>query len=255
METWRLLELSVNTACMNMAIDEAVMRAVSQGRAPNTVRFYRWNPSAVSIGYFQAVRRVVDLEACRRNGVDVVRRITGGGAVYHDYVGEVTYSLVASETSDSIPKDIMESYRAICGGIVSGLRRLGVEAEFKPVNDIVVHGRKVSGNAQTRRMGVVLQHGTILLEVDVEKMFTVLRVPKEKIRDKLISDVKQRVTSLTMELGRKPGFREVAEALKEGFEEELGVKLRPGKLTDWEAAEAERLAREKYSAEWWTFRR
>ena len=255
METWRLLELSVNDAYMNMALDEAVMRAVSQGMSPNTVRFYRWRPSAVSIGYFQAVRRVVNLEACRRYGVDVVRRITGGGAVYHDQDGELTYSLIASEDSQAIPDDIMESYRLICGGIVSGLRMLGVEAEFKPVNDVAVRGRKVSGSAQTRRMGVVLQHGTVLLDVDVEKMFTVLRVPKEKIRDKLISDIKQRVTSLTMELGRKPGFREVAEALKEGFEEELGVELEPGTLTEWEASEAERLAREKYSTEWWTFRR
>ena len=115
--------------------------------------------------------------------IDYVRRRTGGGAVYHDTYGELTYSIVVDEDHRLVSEDFLETYRKLCSGLVLGLRLLGIPAEFKPINDIVVHGKKISGNAQTRRMHVILQHGTILRKVDPELMFRVLKVPSEKIRD------------------------------------------------------------------------
>jgi len=252
-ETWRLIDMRIEDAYTQMAIDEALAYARRRGEM-NTVRLYRWNPSAVSVGYFQSVRDEVDLEACRRLGVDVIRRITGGGAVFHDYEGEITYSLVAPDDDPKIPRDILASYQLICGCVINGLRALGLDAEFKPVNDIVVGARKISGNAQTRRYGVVLQHGTVLVDLDVRKMFTVLKVSETKISDKMIKAVEERVTNIRRELGRDVSFDEVRDALIKGFEETLDISLEPGELTAYEE-ELMRKFREKYRSREWVFKR
>jgi len=253
-ETWRLIDMRVEDAYTQMAIDEAIAYARRRGETPNTIRLYRWKPSAVSIGYFQSVRDEVDLEACRRLGVDVIRRITGGGAVFHDHDGEITYSLVAPDDDPKIPRDIIASYRLICGCVVNGLRGLGLEAEFKPVNDIVSGGRKISGNAQTRRFGAVLQHGTVLVDFDARKMFTVLKVSDAKISDKMIKAVEDRVTSIRRQLGRDVPFDEVRRALIAGFEETLDISLEPGKLAAHEEELVEKF-RERYRSRDWIFRR
>lgn len=253
MEEWRLLKTWGGDAYWNMAVDEAMLRARVEGLAPNTVRLYTWNPSAVSIGFFQSLQHEVDVEECRRLGIDIVRRITGGGAVYHDSQGEVTYSVVTSEADlrrMGFDPSIQPSYEALCLGIVKGLRMLGVGAEFKPINDIVVAGRKISGSAQTRRMGVILQHGTLLLKSNLATMFRVLKVSKEKISDKLIKAAEERVTNVFKELGRELGLDEVVEALVSGFEEALGVKLVEGELTRRELSLVEEL-RERYRSRAW----
>lgn len=254
-EEWRLIELTINDAYMNMAIDEAILTMIQKGESQNTIRFYRWNPSAVSIGYFQSLVEEVNIEACRKFNVDIVRRITGGGAVYHDYNGEITYSIIASKNNPKIPEDILKSYNVLCNGIVLGLKKLGLTPNFKPINDIVVNEKKISGNAQTRKLNVILQHGTILLDVDVEKMFNLLKVSDEKIKDKMIKSAKERVTSIKKELNREVSFSEVAEALKNGFEEALNIKLSPGELTREEKSLAEKLKKEKYSTKEWLYKR
>jgi len=253
-EEWRLLDTGVHDAFYNMALDEATAVARSRNLVPNTIRFYRWKPSAVSIGYFQSMEDEVDISACESKGVDYVRRITGGGAVYHDYEGELTYSIIIDEGHRLVPKDILNSYEVLCSGLIHGLNLLGVQAEFKPINDIIVGGRKISGNAQTRRMGVVHQHGTILREVDPALMFSLLKVPSEKIRDKLIQSVKERVTSVDLHLGREVSFEELKNVLNEGFEKTLNIKLARGKITDHEKRLTAKL-REKYSSKEWNFKR
>lgn len=250
-EEWRILGLSVNDAYMNMAIDEAICRLRSEGKSPNTIRLYRWKPSAVSIGYFQVLEQEVDLDACNRLGVDVVRRMTGGGAVYHSYEGEVTYSVIVNQDHPKIPNDILKSYEVICGGIVMAMGELGIKAEFKPINDIDVNGKKISGNAQTRRWNVVVQHGTILLDTDIKTMFTVLKVSKEKISDKLIKSAEERVTTIRRELGRRVSFKEASDALKESFPKVFDVELVEGKLSREEKELATRLRKEKYSTNEW----
>jgi len=247
--------LEVNDAYMNMAVDEAICRLRSQGKSPNTIRLYRWKPSAVSIGYFQILEQEVNLDACKRLGVDVVRRMTGGGAVYHSYEGEVTYSVIVNQDHPKIPRDILKSYELICGGITLALKYLGINAEFKPINDIDVNGKKISGNAQTRRWNIVLQHGTILLDTDIRTMFMVLKVSKEKISDKLLKSAEERVTTIRGELGRKVSFDETTEALKLAFPKVFDVKLVENGLSREEKELALKLRREKYGTPRWIFNR
>jgi lipoate-protein ligase A len=254
-EVWRMMGLDVNDAFRNMAVDEAICRLRSKGISPNTIRFYRWKPSAVSIGYFQLVDQEVNISECEKLGVDVTRRMTGGGAVYHAYDGEVTYSVIVNEDHPRIPKDIIKSYELICGAVVDGLRMLGIDSEFRPVNDIDVRGKKISGNAQTRRWGVVVQHGTILVDTDTRTMFRVLKVSKEKISDKLIKSAEDRVTTIRRETGRRIGFEEVTRALKTSFPKILKVGTYEEGLSDEEKALAEKLEREKYSTREWIFDR
>ena len=247
--------LDVYDAYMNMAIDESLCTLRSEGRSPNTIRFYRWNPSAVSIGYFQILEQEVDLQACQTRCVDVIRRMTGGGAVYHSYKGEITYSLIADQHLPIIPTDILRSYAFICGGVVMALKELGIEAEFKPINDIVANGKKISGSAQTRRRNVVVQHGTILLDTDITTMFTVLNVSKEKISDKLVKSVEDRVTTIRRELHRDVSFQEVTDALIESFIRVLGVEFYRGTLSEEELNLAVKLREEKYRTRNWIFKR
>jgi lipoate-protein ligase A len=254
-EEWRLLNTGLNDAFYNMALDEAIVIARSRGIVPNTLRFFRWEPSAVSIGYFQSMEEEVDINACDRLGINYVRRRTGGGAVYHDRDGELTYSLIINEDHRLISRDFQKTYETLCSGLVRGLRLLGVPAEFKPINDIVVNGRKISGNAQTRGMNVVHQHGTILRDVNPALMFTVLRIPSEKIRDKMIKSAEERVTSIKRYLGRDVSFEELTDALIRGFRESFDIELLPGEITDFEKQTANKLNKEKYSTREWNFRR
>ena len=248
MVKWRVIPLHVTDAFTAMAIDEAVSESVANGMQP-TIRFWRWQPSAVSIGYFQSMHDEVNLDACKELGVDVVRRRTGGGAVYHDYHGEITYSVIAPE--QMFPKGIHESYNVICGWVISALKQLGIEAQFIPINDIIVNGKKISGNAQTRRNGIMLQHGTILYDLDVRKMFSLLKVSQEKISDKMIKAVEDRVTRL-IDFGNF-SLDELYQALLKGFTD--GKVWEFGKLTDDEAARTEELARARYRTEEWNFKR
>ncbi len=241
--------MRVDDAFTSMAIDEALLKLNAEGKSPNTIRFWRWLPSTISIGCFQSVEREVELEVAKRYGVDVVRRITGGGAVFHDHGGELTYSVVCKQ--GDVPDDIIESYRLICGGLVHGFERLGLRAEFKPVNDVIGNRKKISGSAQTRRWGSVLQHGTILIDPDIRRMFELLRVSPEKISDKFIASIYERVTSLKRELDKKPSFDEVAAAMRAGFEQALEVTLVEGNPTAEEMKLATKL-KPKYASDEWT---
>ena len=237
---------SPKNAFMNMAIDEAIL---SEGIS--TLRLYKWKPSAISIGYFQSIEEEVNLHECRKQGVDVVRRITGGGAVYHDEHGEITYSVVCPQ--GLLPENILQSYKVICNSICHGLKFLGIEALHAGINDIIVNGRKISGSAQTRRYGRILQHGTILVRTDVKKMFSLLKVGKEKISDKEIKKVEERVTSLEKEIG-KVDDNDVMNSIVRGFEEKMNIKFYEDGMNDNEVAVAD-ILREKYESREWNFKR
>ncbi|NWF97095.1 MAG: lipoate--protein ligase family protein [Candidatus Thorarchaeota archaeon] len=255
MDEFRFLKFETHDAYTNMAMDEAIMLSLEAGRVPPTFRLYRWKPSAVSIGTFQGMTTEVDIEYCKKKGVSTVRRLTGGGAVYHDYEGEVTYSIIIPKDHRLAPRDIAESYRVLCGGVISALAKLGLSSSFQPINDILVEKKKISGNAQTRRHSCLLQHGTVLVRLDVEAMFSVLKVHPVKISDKVVTDVKQRVTSISDALSRRVSLEEVARAMEKGFSEALGIKLVPGKLTSEEEADVEHLVKTKYSTDSWNLLR
>jgi lipoate-protein ligase A len=249
----RLLETGFNDAYFNMGLDEAVLESVSSGLQPPTLRLYGWKPKAISLGYFQGAKEELDIEACSDHGVDIVRRITGGGAVFHD--SELTYSIVIPESHSLAYPSILDSYSLLCMGIIEGLASIGVRSSFAPINDIVHEGKKISGNAQTRKKHCILQHGTILIDVDVEQMFSLLKVPKEKAAGKLIADVKARVTSLAAILGTKPDFGALSKAIAEGFSRALDLELEPDQASNTEIEQAHILAKEKFSSQDWIFRR
>lgn len=255
MDEFRFIDLEVHNAFENMATDEAIMLAMKEGKVPPTLRFYRWRPSAVSIGTFQGMTDEVDVQFCESRGIDYIRRITGGGAVYHDYEGEVTYSILMPKGHKLAPDDILECYKLLCGGIIKALDYFGINAEFKPINDVNIGEKKVSGNAMTRRHGCVLQHGTVLLDLDVTLMFSILKVPQEKISDKMIADVKERVTSIREVLNRNVKIEELRDALQRGFVDALDIELVPGKLSEDEQQTMTKLAQEKYSSREWNFSR
>ncbi len=247
---WRVIPLETHDAFMNMALDEAVSESVAAGASLPTIRFYTWAPSAVSIGCFQSMDDEVDMAVCKSYGVDAVRRRTGGGAVYHDSIGEITYSVIAPQSM--FPANIIESYRVICGWVVDSLRLISLESQFVPINDIVLGGKKISGNAQTRRNGILLQHGTILYDVDVKKMFSLLKVPNEKIRDKMIATVEERVTSIKKQ-NSSITRNMLYDALFQGFAR--GKEYESGSWTDNDLSRAHELAEARYKTREWNFSR
>ncbi|MDD5417330.1 MAG: biotin/lipoate A/B protein ligase family protein [Candidatus Nanoarchaeia archaeon] len=245
---WRLIELETKNAFEAMAYEEALAESVAGGMNP-TIHFWRWKPSAVSIGKFQSMEDDVDIKNCEKQGVDYIRRITGGGAVYHDYDGEITYGIVAPETI--LSKDITHSYKEISEWVINGLKTIGIDAEFKPINDIVTKGKKISGNAQTRKNNIIVHHGTILYDVNPEKMFSLLKVNDEKIKDKLISSAKERVTSVKQ--NSSVGYEETYYAIKDSFLR--SKEYFKGKWTDREDKRAEELIKTKYKTKEWNFER
>ncbi len=246
---WRIVNPEIHDAYMNMALDEAVSTGIRDGSSSPTIRFYSWKPSAVSIGYFQSIKDEVNLEVCRELGIDCIRRWTGGGAVYHDYEGEITYSIIAP--ASIFPKNIIESYRLICGWIIKALEKLGICADFRPVNDILVNNKKISGSAQTRRGGILLQHGTLLYSLDLITMFSVLNVSKQKISDKMIQSAQERVTCILNH--NNVDKRDVYEALIEAFTEDKEYEF--GAWNEDEIARAKELAEMKYRSYEWMFMR
>jgi len=246
---WRVVELETHDAFFNMALDEAVSEGIMNGSSPPTIRFYTWKPSAVSIGYFQSMKDEVNLETCRELGIDCIRRWTGGGAVYHDAEGEITYSLIAP--ASLFPKNIIKSYEVICGWIVDGLKNLGIDAVFSPVNDVLVGGKKISGSAQTRRGGILLQHGTVLYDLDLATMFNVLNVSKQKISDKMMQSAQERVTSISkhMNVDKKDVYQALLRAFTKDKDHEAGA------WNEDEITGAKELAEQKYKTEEWLFLR
>ena len=257
MNSWQLLRLETYNAFMNMAIDETILRARIENLVPNTLRFYCWKPSAVSIGRFQNIENEVHLSNCKKYGVDVVRRITGGGTVYHDAEGEITYSVVASK-KDLKAEDITTVYAKIYTGLTEAVKILGINVDFNEGNrktcpNLTVNGKKISGSAQSHKRGVVLQHGTLLVDVDLKMMFTFLRVPWAKTCMEVVNVARGKITSISKELERDVSIEDVNQALTEGFQKALNIKLVDGELTLYERELAEKLCKEKYATDDWNF--
>ena len=255
MNSWRLIDLEIHDGYTNMAIDEAILEARIADKIPNTFRLYRWQPACASIGKNQSMKHEIDIEACEKLGIDYVRRITGGGAVYHDYTGEITYSIIAKK-ENFLPMDIDKTFRILCKGIIVALGDFGLTAEHGVHHcpSIFVEGRKISGNAQTIRKGVVLQHGTILLQYDPELMYSILKVKRVGNKPKVVSSVYQKVTTLQQESKREYDIETVKNDLINGYERALQTKFDMQTLSDDEIEMVTRLVTEKYKTEDWNFK-
>ncbi|MGQ9778292.1 MAG: lipoate--protein ligase family protein [Bacillota bacterium] len=240
---WRLLPLSPGGPARNMAVDLAIFHAYRQGLVPPTLRFYTWEPPAVSCGRFQDLTEI-DLAACARLGYRVVRRPTGGRAVLHE--GDLTYAVVVG-ARDGLPPGVLPSYLFLSGGLLAGLRRLGLVAELAgPAKsgprspacfaspswyELVVAGRKVAGSAQRREGGDVLQHGSIALTFSPARLAEILRAPRGG--GDQVARLARAAAGLSSFLSGITAAR-VAAALREGFAEALGVELVEGRLSEAE---------------------
>lgn len=238
----RFIPLQTFNGAINMAMDEVLMDKVRKKESLPIFRLYKWSPACVSIGYFQGLDLEVNRDACKEHGVDIVRRQTGGGAVFHET--EITYSIIAPEKH--FAKDIKKSYEEICFYITNALKKLGMDAHFSPINDVLISNQKISGNAQTRKDGILLQHGTILCKVDGDKMFQLLKVSDEKRSDKLIASVKKAVTSLEHHHISEEDFMQ---AFVDSFDEEH--ELVEDNYTQDELEAAKVLAKTKYGHDDW----
>lgn len=207
----------------------------------------------VSIGYFQDVEQEVDLEYCHDHGIPVVRREVGGGAVYLD--GEqLFYQLVIHKDSPLVPKDKAAFYRKFLQAPIAAYRALGIPAEYKPVNDIIANGRKISGNGVAEIGDFIVFVGNLIVDFDYETMVRVLKVPDEKFRDKVYKTLQDNLSTIRRELGYAPPREELWDLLAEKFMEILGpLEVETTVDAEWRA-EADRLAARILSDEW-LFRR
>lgn len=264
---WRLILDGRNPGSFNMALDETLMQCCGNG-SPPTLRLYGWSQACLSVGYFQRVEQDIDPKTCQTLGIDLVRRPTGGRAVLHD--DEMTYSVTGSLDDPRLTGSVIESYARIAAGIREGLKVLGLEVDegsvpgaraktetgacFESVwgHELTVRGRKIVASAQTRRGGVVLQHGSILLSADPGRLALVFKAPDRGLMEAMF---RRRLTTLSDVLGRTITPEEVAPAIRCGFERALGVALEVGKPSKEESALAARLVAEKYGNPDWNFRR
>jgi len=232
-DTWRLFDSGLLTAAENMALDKVIVTARSRKLAPNTVRFLLFSPHCALVGYHQAVELEVEEKYCQEHGIDINRRITGGGNLYWDE-GTLGWEIIAGKDTPGIPKRLEEMYRLMCESTVAGLKRFGIKARFRPKNDIEVDGRKISGTGGTEIGNAFIYQGSLLTDFDVDTMISCLKLPLKKLENKEVQSFKQRVTCLREIMSYTPPMSEIKKALLEGFEEVLGINLAPGELTGYE---------------------
>ncbi|WP_456474513.1 lipoyl protein ligase domain-containing protein [Candidatus Pyrohabitans sp.] len=249
MQTWRLLDTGKRSAAENLAIDEALLLARARHSSPNTLRFLQFSPNAALVGFHQSVELEIRESYCREAGIDINRRITGGGALYFDET-QLGWEIIAPRGYEAFPKRVEELYEVICRGAVRGLRNLGIDAAFRPKNDIEVNGRKISGTGGALEEDVFLFQGTLLMDFDVETMLRALRIPTEKLKDKEMESVKERVTCVRWELGHLPALEEVKRALMQGFAREFELYFEEGELTRAEEKLYGKLLPKFKSREW-----
>ena len=229
MEEWRLLDTGYRSAAENMTLDDVILDCRASNLIPNTIRFLQFDPPAVLVGYHQDIEQEVRLSYVKNHGIEVNRRLTGGGAIYFDR-SSLGWEIIASKVS--IPSCHWEGlFRTMCEGALNALQRLGIQAAFRPKNDIEVDGRKISGTGGTERGNAFLFQGTLLVNFDVETMIRALKIPIVKLKDKELQSARERVTCIKWELGFQPSYREIKEALKRGFEQALRIKLVEDRLT------------------------
>ena len=240
----RVIDTGVRGGRENVALDQALIEARNAGRVPDTIRFLRFRPCAL-IGLHQMLSHEVRLDYCRQHGIEVGRRITGGGGLYLDE-GQIGWELALARRG--LGGDLAAISARICRAAAAGLQRLGVPAEFRPRNDIEVEGRKISGTGGLVDGETLFFQGTLLVDFDPARMIEVLKIPVDKLARRDLDDARRRVTTLREVLGRVPPLREIEEALLEGFRAHLGLEPRWGELTEYE----ETLARRLHDAEFGT---
>ncbi|HEY8445810.1 MAG TPA: biotin/lipoate A/B protein ligase family protein [Thermomicrobiales bacterium] len=245
---WRLIPAAPTPPLLNMALDEVLTLRVGRGERPPTLRIWGWDSRCVVLGRFQSVRNEVDEEAARRHGVQIVRRISGGGAMFIEPEGAITYSIYAPEEMVR-GMDFPESYAFFDAWVVKALRDLGVDAWYAPLNDITSSGGKIGGAAQARRGGAVLHHTTMAYQMNIPLMLEVLRIGKEKLSDKGIASAEKRVGPLRQQTDLPRDT--IIEHLVGFFRSRFG--LMNDAIAEDELAEAEALVKSRFGTPEWIY--
>lgn len=274
-ETWNFINTGSKDPYYNMAMDEALLNFVSRGEIDPVIRFYTWNPATLSIGYFQRLKKEIDIEKVKEKGYGLVRRQTGGRGVLHDK--ELTYSVIVPESHPKMPTTVTEAYRVISQGLLEGFKNLGFETYFavprskeereklkQPRSsvcfdapswyELVVEGRKIAGSAQTRQKGVILQHGSILQDIDVDELFDLFIFKHDRLKNKMKEAFVDKAVAINDISEKHITLNEMEDAFKEGFKEGLQIEFKPLTLTDEQMNEVKELE-EKFRSDEWTYRK
>jgi len=220
-QRWRVIDFGPRTAAQYVATNRAILEARQQGLAPNTLSFLSFSEPAALVGFHQSVDQELRRDYCAANAITIQRRVSGGGALYVDstVVGWELY--LDRKTAGST--DMLDIARRICETAARGIRMLGVDARFRPRNDIEVGGRKIAGTGGIYDGDVFLYHGSLLVDFDIERMLRVLKIPAEKLKDKAIASARERVANLKELLGEAPPMERVLAVMTQAFAEEFGV--------------------------------
>ncbi len=243
---WQLLHTAPQSPTLHMALDDVLTHEVGAGRRAPTLRIWEWAAPAVVIGRFQSLRNEVDAQAAQRHGIEVVRRVSGGGAMFIEPGNTITYSIYAPAT---LVKGLsfQQAYAFLDEWVLQALAELGIKAWYQPLNDITSEGGKIAGAAQVHRGGAVLHHVTMAYDIDAAKMLEVLRIGREKLSDKGTTSAAKRVDPLRSQTGLPRAA--VIERMIATFRRLHG--LTDDVLRADELARAEELAQTKFSSAAW----
>lgn len=274
-ETWNFINTGSHDPYYNMAMDEALLNFVSRGEIDPVIRFYTWDPATLSIGYFQRLTKEIDIEKVKEKGYGLVRRQTGGRGVLHDK--ELTYSVIVPESHPKMPSTITEAYRVISQGLLEGFKNLGFDTYFavprskeereklkQPRSsvcfdapswyELVVEGRKIAGSAQTRQKGVILQHGSILQDIDIDKLFDLFIFKHDRLKAKMKEAFVDKAVAINDISEQHITLNEMEKAFEDGFKKGLQIEFKPLTLTDAQLEEVKALE-EKFRSDDWTYRK
>lgn len=274
-EIWNFINTGSKNLYYNMAMDEALLNFVSRGEIDPVIRFYTWNPATLSIGYFQRLQKEIDIDKVKEKGYGLVRRQTGGRGVLHDK--ELTYSVIVPESHPNMPSTVTEAYKIISQGLLEGFKNLGFETYFaiprsKEERDklkqprssvcfdapswyeLVVEGRKIAGSAQTRQKGVILQHGSILQDIDIDDLFDMFKFKNERLKAKMKENFVQKAVAINDISNQHITLNEMENAFEAGFKKGLNIDFKPLELTEKQLEEVQELE-DKYRSEAWMYRK
>ena len=223
---WRLLDTGTLSAARNMALQKVLLEYCAGGTVPNTMHFLQFSPS-VLLGYSQKAEDEVEADYCRENKIEINRRLSGGGCIYMDS-GTLGWEITAKKSTPGIPAALNGMYRKLCGSVVTALAEFGINAVYRPLNDVEIGGRKISGTGGTELDDSFIFHGTILVDFDTGTMLKALKVPDKKCAEKPNSG--QRTVCLKELLGYAPEMDKVKKCLARAFAATLGIKFQKGSL-------------------------
>ncbi|MHA1214366.1 MAG: lipoate--protein ligase family protein [Candidatus Hodarchaeales archaeon] len=250
---WRIIPFAHNSAALNMAIDEAIFRLYPELQV-DTIRLYGWKPSAVSIGKHQSYSEEVDVHTLNSLGFNLVRRISGGGAVFHDELGEITYSIVTN-VKNLARRSVESTYYELTDIIFEPLLKLGLTIDYAKIHcpSIFSEGKKISGNAQARFANTLLQHGTLLVDFRPELMYSVLKARPGVTRARMVQSVYQKITTISSRLEKKFLPEELASIMLDYWSQNYDKVVVTSKLHPSEEKLVQELYDTKYTSDEWNF--